>query len=156
MPELAWLTDAASPATIVPKDCIDLAIGSITGNGNGGVGRIGFHDWINAHRMHTVVVVGICTDICVLDPVLGMMSARNHAVPRLMTTGGAEATTMLPHLESIVVYAPGCATYDLPAPVAAERGLPPQAIHDAGIAHHIGLWLMQSRGATIADRIVWG
>lgn len=51
-----------------------------------------------------IVVVGICTDICVLDLVVTMLSARNHGV--------------LPPLEEVVVYSEGCATYDLPAEVA--------------------------------------
>lgn len=50
------------------------------------------------------MVVGICTDICVLDFVVTILSARNHG--------------LIPHLEEVVVYSQGCATYDLPVTVA--------------------------------------
>ena len=48
----------------------------------------------------TVLVTGICTDICVMDFVLTMLSARNHG---LMST-----------LADIVVLEPATATYHLP------------------------------------------
>lgn len=51
-----------------------------------------------------VLVVGICTDVCVLDFVCGTLSARNIG--------------LVPPLEDIVVYSKGCATYDLPVQVA--------------------------------------
>lgn len=50
------------------------------------------------------MVLGICTDICVLDFVCSTLSARNSG--------------MLSPLEDVIVYAPGCATYDLPVDVA--------------------------------------
>ena len=50
------------------------------------------------------MVVGICTDICVLDFVSSTLSARNIG--------------MLTPLEDVVVYSRGCATYDLPIHVA--------------------------------------
>lgn len=51
-----------------------------------------------------ILVVGICTDICVLDFVCSTLSARNRR--------------FLGPLEDVIVYSPGCATYDLPAHVA--------------------------------------
>ena len=71
-------------------------------------------DWVNSHRLDAVVAVGICTDICVMDFVLTLLSARNHG--------------LMPTLEDIVVYEPATATYDLPldsgrgARPAADRG----------------------------------
>lgn len=50
------------------------------------------------------LVVGICTDICILDFVGTTLSARN--------------TGLVPPLEDVVVYSKGCATYDLPVHVA--------------------------------------
>lgn len=47
-----------------------------------------------------VLVVGICTDVCVLDFVCSILSARNIG--------------KVPPLEDVVVYSHGCATYDLP------------------------------------------
>ena len=51
-----------------------------------------------------VLVVGVCTDICVLDFVCSTLSARNIG--------------LVPPLEDVVVYARGCATHDLPIHVA--------------------------------------
>lgn len=50
------------------------------------------------------MVVGICTDICVLDFVCSALSARNRG--------------LLSPLEDVIVYSRGCATFDLPAHVA--------------------------------------
>jgi ribosomal protein S7 len=49
-------------------------------------------------------VLGICTDICVLDFVSSALSARN--------------IDRVPPLEDVVIYSEGCATYDLPVDVA--------------------------------------
>lgn len=49
-------------------------------------------------------MVGICTDICVLDFVCSALSARNRRI--------------LAPLEDLIVYSRGCATYDLPVHVA--------------------------------------
>jgi hypothetical protein len=55
-----------------------------------------------------VLVVGICTDVCVLDFVLTIMSARNHGIT--------------PPLKDVYVYTKACATYDLPLQVAKDLG----------------------------------
>lgn len=133
VPELAWLA-AAPGATLMPKDCINGFVGGI-----GADGRNKVVDWVNHHHLDTVVVVGICTDICVMDFVLTFLSARNHG--------------LMPPLRDIVVYEPGCATYDLPGAVAAQLGLPPTAAHPQAATHHLGLYFMASRGAILADRL---
>lgn len=51
-----------------------------------------------------ILVLGICTDICVLDFVCSTLSARNR---RLLTP-----------LEDVIVYSRGCATYDVSLHVA--------------------------------------
>lgn len=132
VPALKWLEDEPR-ATLIEKDCIDLFVGAMRD------GRNRIVDWIGENRLDTVVVVGICTDICVMDFVLTLLSARNHRV-----------TT---HLRNVVVYEPGCATYDLPLAVARDLGLPDTAAHPQDIAHHIGLSVMASRGAVLADRL---
>ncbi|HYD31684.1 MAG TPA: isochorismatase family protein [Azospirillaceae bacterium] len=132
VPELAWL-DGHPQATLIRKDCINGFVGAIHDGGN----RI--TDWINRHKLETVVVVGICTDICVMDFVLTLLSARNH--------------DMLPTLRDIVVYEPGCATYDLPLGVARSIGLPDTATHPQDEAHHMGLYVMASRGAVLANEL---
>ena len=136
VPALNWL-ETSPVATLVRKDCINGFVGAI-----GPDGRNAVVDWVNTHRLHSLLVVGICTDICVMDFVLTMLSARNH---RLM-----------PGLADIVVYAPGCSTYDLPRAAAESLGLPATAAHPQMLTHHLGLYFMASRGARLADRIVHG
>jgi nicotinamidase-related amidase len=133
VPELAWLGKSAH-ATLVRKDCINGFVGAI-GRDN----RNRVVDWVNGNNLHAVLVVGICTDICVMDFVLTMLSARNHA--------------LMPTLREVVVYEPGCATYDLPAETAEALGLPATATHPQAIAHHAGLYFMASRGARLVDAL---
>ncbi len=135
VPELKWL-ETEPVTTLIAKDCINLFVGAAEPK-QGGANRL--VDWINGHRLEAVVTVGICTDICVMDFVLTLLSARNHG--------------MVPTLKDVVVYEPGCATYDLPAEVARSLGLPETAAHPQGPAHHMGLYMMASRGAVLADTL---
>lgn len=133
VPELAWLEDDPN-ATLVRKDCINGFVGAIRPDGSNAL-----VDWVNANKLETLVVVGICTDICVMDFVLTTLSARNHG--------------LMPSLGDIVVHAPGCATYDLPLAVATELGLPEHLSHPRDVTHYMGLYFMASRGAILADEI---
>ncbi|WP_448208647.1 isochorismatase family protein [Azospirillum sp. sgz302134] len=133
VPELAWL-ESASGTTLIAKDCINFFVGA-----TGKDGRNAVVDWINGNRLESVVVVGICTDICVMDFVLTLLSARNHG--------------MTPTLKDVVVHEPGCATYDLPLDTARELGLPDTAAHPQGPAHHMGLYMMAARGALLSDAL---
>jgi nicotinamidase-related amidase len=72
VPELAWLAEAPG-VTLVRKDCINGFVGAI--DLDSGANRI--VDWVNEHGLETVLVVGICTDICVMDFVLTFLSARD-------------------------------------------------------------------------------
>ena len=74
VPQLAWLADSAA-AMLVRKDCINGFVGAI-----GADGRNAVVDWVNANALEAIVVVGICTDVCVMDFVLTILSARNHAL----------------------------------------------------------------------------
>jgi hypothetical protein len=74
-----------------------------------------------------------------MDFVLTMLSARNHG--------------LMPTLADIVVYEPGCATYDLPREVALSLDLPKTASHPQALTHHLGLYFMASRGAVLASEI---
>ena len=58
-----------------------------------------------------MLVVGICTDICVMDFVVTVLSARNHGI--------------LSPLEEVLVYIKGCSTYDLPSNIARGIGASP-------------------------------
>jgi nicotinamidase-related amidase len=134
VPELEWL--AGDPhATLVRKDCINGFVGAIRPDGSNAV-----VDWVKAHKLQRVLVVGICTDICVMDFVLTFLSARNH--------------DLMPTLKDISVYAGGCATYDLPKEVAAKLGLPETAAHPQDLTHHMGLYFMASRGAEVVGEVV--
>jgi nicotinamidase-related amidase len=136
---LRWLEGCAE-ATLIEKDCINGYIGAERGGaeqGRSGGNRI--LDWVNGPRLEAMIVVGICTDICVMDFVLTMLSVRNHG--------------MTPTLRNIVVYEPGCATYDLPMASALARGLPATAAHPQELSHHIGLSCMAARGAILASAL---
>jgi nicotinamidase-related amidase len=141
MPEIAWLEDC-SCATLMPKDCINGFVGGIEPSYVGGAHGHSHNkvvDWINNHRLDAVVTVGICTDICVMDFVLTLLSARNH--------------DLMPTLEDIVVYEPATATYDLPIDKVLEIGLPASAAHPQTETHHMGLYFMASRGALLASEL---
>ncbi len=138
VPRLRWL-EAEPEVTLLRKDCINTFVGAmepaqVRGTHGAFVNR--FVDWTTVHALRAIVTVGICTDICVMDFVLTVLSARNHG--------------LLPGLEDVIVYEPGCSTYDLPRSVAEELGLPPTAAHPRDLAHHLGLYFMASRGAIIA------
>lgn len=133
VPELAWLERDAN-ATLVRKDCINGFIGAIQPDGANRV-----VDWVKENRLHTLLVVGICTDICVMDFVLTVLSARNH--------------DMMPGLEDIVVHAPACATYDLPRAATRDLDLPVTASHPRAATQYMGLYFMASRGALLTDEI---
>lgn len=140
VPALAWLEDEPD-VTILRTDCVDGFVGGIEAvhHGTHGATRNRVVDWVNAHRLQTVLVAGMCTDVAVMDFVLTMLSARNHG---LMAT-----------LQDIVVLEPATATYDLPRQAAADRGLSPTAAHPKLPAHHMGLYFMASRGAILAGEL---
>jgi nicotinamidase-related amidase len=133
--ELSWMEQDLEQFTSIRKDCINGIIGSI------GEGRIRFLDWVNELRLDTLVVVGICTDICVMQFVQAVLSCRNHG--------------LLPTLVNVVIYTEACATYDLPGEVAAELGLPDTAAHPRDLTQHLGLYMMQQSGAILTEKIIF-
>lgn len=133
--DLKWLEDHGG-ATLIRKDCINGFVGAI----DPASGRNAVVDWVNAHGLRALLVVGICTDICVMDFVLTLLSARNHG--------------LMPGLTDIAVHEPGCATYDLPLEAARNLGLPDSAAHPKDIAHHAGLYFMASRGARLVRTVL--
>ena len=134
VPELKWLETDAS-ATLIKKDCINGFIGAFDSDGNNQVVH-----WIKVNRIKEILVVGICTDICVMDFVLTILSARNHE--------------MLPPLSQVIVYDAGCSTFDLPRDKAEELGYGASAAHPQGATHYLGLYFMASRGARICDSVI--
>ncbi len=141
VPALAWLEDCGC-ATLLRKDCINGFVGGIEASFIGG-GHGQHHnkvvDWVNNHRLDAVIAVGICTDICVMDFVLTLISARNHG--------------LMPTLEDVVVLEPATATYDLPLAATGELGLSSTAAHPKAETHHMGLYFMASRGALLASEL---
>ncbi|MBC8257722.1 MAG: isochorismatase family protein [SAR324 cluster bacterium] len=133
VPELKWLENEPR-ATMVRKDCINGFIGAYQPDGSNAV-----IDWVKENNLSNVLVVGICTDICVMDFVLTLLSARNHG--------------MLTGLKEVLVYDKGCSTYDLPRSVVEDIGLPESASHPQEITHHMGLYFMASRGAQLLNSI---
>ncbi|KAK1263595.1 hypothetical protein QJS04_geneDACA008662 [Acorus gramineus] len=98
VPALQWL-EKDENATIRRKDCIDGFLGSTDEDGSSV-----FLNWLETNELKAILVVGICTDICVLDFVCTTLSARNLG--------------LLAPLEDVMLYSHGCATYDLPLHVA--------------------------------------
>lgn len=133
VPELTWL-ESDPHTTLVRKDCINGFVGAIAGDG-----RNRIVDWVNANRLSAILVVGICTDICVMDFVLTTLSARNH--------------DLMPTLKEIIVHEPGCATFDLPRATAEKLGYGATASHPQEATHHMGLYFMASRGARIVGEV---
>lgn len=135
VPALAWLE---GHATLIRKDCINGFIGAIDLVS----GRNRIVDWLNLHRLESVVVAGICTDICVMDFVLTLLSARNHG--------------LVPTVREVIVHEPGCVTYNLSPETAMERHMPASAVHPQAMTHHVALYLMAARGAILASTLIGG
>ncbi|KAF4360650.1 hypothetical protein F8388_011285 [Cannabis sativa] len=93
---LQWLENESN-VTLRCKDCID---GGSIEKDRSNV----FVNWVKNNQIKAISVVGICTDICVLDFVCFTLSSRN--------------CRHLPPLEDVIVYSRGCATYDIPVHVA--------------------------------------
>jgi len=134
VPQLKWL-ESCPQATLIRKDCINGFIGAAAVE----TGQNQIVDWVRENGLQAVIVVGICTDICVMDFVLTLLSARNHGI--------------LGALKDIVVYEPACATFDLPRETAVSLNLLETAAHPQAAAHHLGLYFMAARGAVMADRL---
>ncbi|XP_071733667.1 nicotinamidase 1-like [Rutidosis leptorrhynchoides] len=134
VPALQWLEKEPS-VTIRRKDCYDGYIGSIEEDGSNV-----FVDWVKSNNIQTLLVAGICTDICVLDFVCSTLSARNRG--------------FLAPLQDVVVYSHGCATFDFPMSVARETK--DALAHPQEIMHHMGLYMAKGRGAKIAKNVSFG
>ncbi|KAE8725670.1 Nicotinamidase 1 [Hibiscus syriacus] len=131
VPDLQWLENEAN-ATLRCKDCIDGFLGSVEKDGSNL-----FVDWVNKNQIKAILVVGICTDICVLDFVCSALSARNRR--------------MLTPLEDVIVYSGACATFDLPVHVAKD--IDGAVAHPQDLMHHIGLYIAKGRGARIVSEV---
>ncbi|KAJ4825338.1 NiCoT heavy metal ion transporter Nic1 [Turnera subulata] len=131
MGELQWLENEPC-ATIRRKGCIDGFIGSVEKDGSNV-----FMDWVKTNQIKVILVVGICTDICVLDFACSALSARNRG--------------FLAPLEDLVIYSRACATYDVPVHVA--RAVKNVIAHPQDLMHHIGLYVAKGRGAKVISEV---
>ncbi|GKV02331.1 hypothetical protein SLEP1_g14785 [Rubroshorea leprosula] len=134
VPALQWIENEPN-VTIRRKDCYDGYLGSIENDGSNV-----FVDWVKNNQIQTLLVVGVCTDICVLDFVCSTLSARNRG--------------FLPPLKDVVVYSQACATFDVPLHIARNtKGALP---HPQELMHHVGLYMAKERGARIANEVSLG
>jgi len=133
--ELEWLM--TSKNLKINKDCINGFIGAINLKTNQNL----FISWIKDHQIESLIVTGICTDICVLDFVLTCMSAINHKI-------------ILP-LKEIIVYSKACSTYDMDIDDVKRLDLDEKMVHDQETYHNLGLKIMQMRGALIVNKITF-
>ncbi|OAY72879.1 Nicotinamidase 1 [Ananas comosus] len=138
VPALEWLENDPN-VTIKRKGCIDGFICSMEKDGSNA-----FADWVKKFEIKTVsdlvvLVVGICTDICVRDFACSTLSARNIG--------------RVPPLKDVVIYSDGCATYDLPVHVA--RSIKGALSHPQELLHHIGLYMAKGRGAKIVNSVLF-
>ena len=135
VPELEWLM--SSNSLKINKDCINGFIGSINLTTKENI----FINWIKLNKIESLIVTGICTDICVLDFVLTCMSAINHQI--------------INPLNEVIVYSEACATYDMDINDIKKLNLDKSMLHDQKSYHNIGLKIMQMRGAFIANKIIY-
>ncbi|KAJ4964471.1 hypothetical protein NE237_004355 [Protea cynaroides] len=133
VPDLQWL-EKEQNVTIRRKECIDGFIGSIEEDGSNVL-----IDWVGTNKIKVILVLGICTDICVFDFVASTLSARNRG--------------FLSPLEDVVVYSRGCATYALPLHVA--RNIKEAIAHPQDLMHHVGLYMAKGRGAKVVHEVSW-
>jgi hypothetical protein len=113
-----WLEEG--PDVTVPReDGANGFVGAIEAVHHGihGTTRNRAVDWVNAHRVRTLIVAGLGTDAGVMEFVLAMLSARNHG--------------LMPTLGDIVVLTPALAASQ---PLAHHLGLHLMAARGALLA----------------------
>ncbi|XP_043721456.1 nicotinamidase 1-like [Telopea speciosissima] len=134
VPALQWLEKEPN-VTIRRKDCMDGFIGSMEKDGSNV-----FIDWVGSNKINVILVVGVCTDICVFDFVASTLSARNHG--------------FLPPLKDVVVYSHACATFNCPVQVGENS----KEVMDypQELMHHVGLFMAKGRGAKVVQEVSFG
>ncbi|KAK8508515.1 hypothetical protein V6N13_130698 [Hibiscus sabdariffa] len=134
VPALRWIENETN-VTIRRKDCYDGYMGSMEVDGSNV-----FVDWVKNNQIEAILVVGVCTDICVLDFVCSTISARNRG--------------FLAPLKDVIVYSRACATFDVPLQIARNtKGVLP---HPQELMHHVGLYMAKERGAKIVNEVSFG
>lgn len=147
-PGVAWLADHPG-AVVIDKDCINGFVGAMRPAGDG-LWRNELIDWVRANELSALLLVGDCTDICVSDLAVTLLSARNHG--QLTTADPADRAAHVGAITSmpILVHLPACATFDVDPDGPIEVG-PETLRHPGPVAQHVGAWLMASRGAQLIE-----
>jgi nicotinamidase-related amidase len=145
-PELQWLMDRPR-TTALQKDCINGFVGGLQQRPDGRWGsRV--TDWVADNELSALLLSGDCTDICVSDLTVALLSARNHGMLTRVPPGQREAYVAAITGLPIYVHAGACATFDLDPDDELPDGQ--QALrHPGPLAHHVGLWVSASRGAQL-------
>lgn len=142
--QLAWLIRQAKRQ--VRKGCIDGWIGAERISKGEFLDQKEYEmnntvlNFLFGEKIAKIVICGVCTDLCDMQLVHPLLSARNAG--------------LLPDLKDVVVFVPGCATYDLPLSIARANNQPESAAHPRDALQHIGLYLMQQSGAILAQNIL--
>lgn len=140
-------------AEVLDKDCINGFVGAMQRAPDGAwTNRL--CDWVVENSITSLVLVGDCTDICVSDLAVSLLSARNHGMLTAVPPEEREAYVAAITGFEIYLHADACATFHLDPDEALPAGM--EALrHPAPLAHHVGLWVSASRGARIIDGFEW-
>jgi nicotinamidase-related amidase len=159
--KISWLQDRHPNVEIIKKGCISTITGStFRSRSYPDYFRFASLDWLRQNRLKKVVVVGMCSDLCVMKVCLDVIEWFNLVLPPL-TPGGdtddPEQVKVLPDLEQGGVYAfiPGITTYDFPLKVVKGVGAPEKNAHPRILANHFALYHLQLNGIKLIDSIVF-
>ncbi len=153
-PDIQWLQGRPRTA-VIRKDCINGFVGAMRPvEGQPGAWRNLLADWVTDNGLTSLILCGDCTDICVSDLCVALLSARNHGMLTNVDPSRREAYVSAITGMQLYVYAPACATFDADPDGPMPEGL--EALrHPRPLTHHLGLWIAASRGAVIVDGFQW-
>ncbi len=121
MHDLRW-PESEPHVTLIRRDCINR-----------------FFNWVTENFLESLLVVGICTEFCVMHLVLTLLSARNHE--------------MMPDLVDNYMCEDACVIYYVLLGTTENLDLAPSLAHHNAFAQHIGLYFTASRGVQLVNGI---
>ena len=119
--------------TLIREDYINGFVGTIA------LGRNRPVDWVTEYSLESLLVVGICTDICVIYLLPTLVSARNHE--------------MMPDLVDNYMCEDACVIYYVLLGTTENLDLAPSLAHHNAFAQHIGLYFTASHGVRLVNGI---
>ena len=122
MPDLRWM-ESDNGILICDKACTNGFIGAQKDNGKNTLVQ-----WINDNVIQSLIVCGICADICVMETVQSILSAKTRG--------------MFAELRDVIIPIDAVATYDYPG------------VHARDYAEFFGLYFMQQSGVIIAESVL--